>query len=272
MRHHGSCAEIVGIGPHDHIGWVYSGPAEFPALARDFLAAGAAMGERLMYVAEDPHASRLEGMDHLIDSGVLQVASIAEVYGASGVVHAAHQRAVFLQALAEAQAQGYEAIRVAADNTPLLSDEERFQAWLRWELVADKLMSENPVIGLCAFDRERVAIDRLRNTATLHPLLSSSSPVPQFRLYSDEGWLRAEGDLDTYAVQRIAWALPHLPFDTGVVIDLAVTTFLSSAVMQALYKIAQTGVRITIRGTAAATLPLRQGIRAHHPHLSFVVT
>ncbi|MBO2453615.1 MEDS domain-containing protein [Actinomadura barringtoniae] len=272
MRHHGTCAELVGIGPHDHIGWVYSGPDEFPALARDFLATGAAAGERLMYVAEDPNASRLEGMDHLIDSGVLTVASIAEVYGASGVVHAAHQRTVFLQALAEAQAEGYEAIRVAADNTPLLSNDERFRAWLRWEMVADQLMSKQPVIGLCAFDRERVDIDRLRNTATLHPLLSSSSPVPQFRLYSDEGELRAEGDLDTYAVQRITWALPHLPFDTGVIIDLAVTTFLSSAVMQALYKIAQTGIRVTIRGTAEATRALRQGISSHHPHLSFVVS
>lgn len=270
MRRNGTHVELIAMALHDHIGWVFSGRDQFAALAREFLAAGAATGERLIYVAEDPAPEGPGGLDHLIDAGVLQVASVEEIYGPSGIVDANRQHATFAQALAQARDEGYAGIRVAADNTPLLSDERRFQAWLRWELVADRFMSENPVIGLCAFDRERVDIDRLRHTATLHPLLSSTSPVPQFRLFADSGRLYAEGDLDTSAVHRIAGALPHLPLGTGVVIDLSVTTFLSNAAFLKLHDIAQTGIDVTIHGAAAATDPLMKIINSPHPHLDFV--
>jgi hypothetical protein len=33
MRHHGTRFELVGMQPHDHIGWVFSGPDQFAALA-----------------------------------------------------------------------------------------------------------------------------------------------------------------------------------------------------------------------------------------------
>jgi MEDS: MEthanogen/methylotroph, DcmR Sensory domain len=272
VRRNGIHVELIGMAPHDHIGWVFSGPHQFAALARRFLADGGSLGERLIYVAEDPAHDGPGGLDHLIEAGVLQVASVEEIYGPSGIVHAGRQRATFAEALAQAQADGYTGIRVAADNTPLLNGERRFQAWLEWELVADRFMSENRVTGLCAFDRERVDIDRLRHTATLHPLLSSTSPVPQFRLFAEDGTLHAEGDLDTSAVQRIAWALPHLPLGTGVAIDLEVTTFVSNAAFLRLHKIAQTGIDVTIRGAASATGPLMKIASSSHPHLSFVAS
>jgi hypothetical protein len=256
VRSKGTRIELIGMAPHDHIGWVFSGPDQFATLARRFLADGAVVGERLLYVVEDPAPDGPGGLDHLIDSGVLQVSSVEETYGASGVVDAVRQRAIFAQALAQAHAEGFTGIRVAADNTRLMTDDRRFQAWLRWELVADRFMSEYPVTGLCAFDRERVDIDRLRHTATLHPLLSSTSPVPQFRLFTDERTLYAEGDLDTSTVHRIAWALPHLPAGTGVVIDLEVTTFLSNAAVLALRRVAQTGVDVTISSAVAGPQPL----------------
>lgn len=270
MRHNGTHIELIGMAPHDHIGWVFSGHDQFATLAQKFLAEGVTLGERLIYVAAEPSLDGPGGMDDLIDAGVLQVSSVKEIYGPSGIVDAAHQRATFADALAQARAEGYAGIRVAADNTPLLTDERRFAAWLRWELVADRFMSENPVTGLCAFDREQVDIDRLRHTATLHPLLSSTSPVPQFRLFADNGSLYAEGDLDTSAVQRIAWALPHLPFGTRVVIDLEMTTFVSNAAFLNLHNIAQTGIDVTIRGAATATRPLMKIANSTTPHLSFV--
>lgn len=54
MRNHGSRFGLMRMGPHDHIGWIFSGPGEFAALAEPFLAEGAARNEQLMYVAEDP--------------------------------------------------------------------------------------------------------------------------------------------------------------------------------------------------------------------------
>ena len=187
--------------------WVFTGASEFSALAAPFLAEGAALGERLIYVAEDPDPADVAGLVNVADPGALQVASISEVYGSEGIVDPAGQLATFAAALAQALADGCTGIRVAADNTRLVADEEGLQAWVRWEIVADRFIAENQFTGLCAFNQESVDINRLRHLATLHPLSSASSPVPQFRLFSDAGMLCVEGQVDSFAVTQLWLAL-----------------------------------------------------------------
>ena len=241
--------------PHDHIGWVFAGQDEFEALAWPFLAEGAQLGERLMYVAADPGpaAARLGNM---LGSDAVRVASIAEVYGASGIVDATAQRATFAAALTEAQAEGYSGIRVAADNTPLVTDEVRLAAWLRWEITADRFMSEHPVTGLCAFDGGKVDINRLRHLATLQPLASAGGPAPQYRLFTDAGNLSVEGQIDSFAVSQFRLVLDVLPPKTGVLIDLMAATLTSRAPLAGLRRLAGTGVTVTLRGEPAALAEL----------------
>lgn len=248
MRDRGTRFECLRVRPHDHLAWVFSGSAAFVRLAEPFLAEGVALGERLMYVAADPNPAPLAGLAEVAGPRGLQVASIAEVYGPSGVVDASSQRATFAQALADALAEGYTGIRVAADNTPLVTDEVRLAAWIRWEIVADRFMSDNNVTGLCAFDSEKVAVDRLRHMASLHPLSSASSPVPQFRLFADTGQLRLEGEIDSFAVSQVRLALGALPAKTGVLIDLASATLRSRAALADLRNLGQSGVAVTIQG------------------------
>lgn len=107
-----------------------------------------------MFVADEPQPRNWP--QHLLDRGVLRVASTSEVYGAERTVDADRQRATFAEVLAEALAEGYTGIRVAADNTSLTVGPERLEAWARWEAVADQFLAENPVTGLCAFDRSRL--------------------------------------------------------------------------------------------------------------------
>ncbi|MEO3788040.1 MEDS domain-containing protein [Actinocorallia sp. B10E7] len=237
--------------PRDHIGWSFSGQDGLDALAGPFLAEGAARGERLMYVLAEPDPRAADRLDRWLDPGLVQVASIAEVYGASGIVDEVAQRATFTAALAEAQAQGCSGIRVAADNTPLVTDERRLAAWLRWELMADRFMSENRVTGLCAFDRGLVSMDRLRHLATLHPLSSADTPTPQYRLFSEAGTLRIEGTIDLFTIDQLRLALEVLPDDTAVVIDLDTATLTGSRPQAGLRRLAETGVSVTIRGLPA---------------------
>ncbi len=107
--------------PHDHIGWVFDGPAGFDALAAPFLAEGAERCERLMYIAADPDPAIVSGLGAAIGSHGVQVASIAEVYGATGVVDPSALLATFSAVFVDALAEGYRGIRVAADNTPLVT-------------------------------------------------------------------------------------------------------------------------------------------------------
>ena len=78
MRGHGTRFECLRLRRHDHIGWVFAGSSGFAAVAGPFLAEGAALGERLMYVAADPGPSAVAMLADVVGPDALQVASIAE--------------------------------------------------------------------------------------------------------------------------------------------------------------------------------------------------
>jgi len=248
VRNHGTRVELVRMRPHDHIGWVYAGPAAFAALARPFLEEGASRNERLLFVVEDPGAAEFSELVGVFDPEVLQVLSLVEVYGPSGVVDATRQRATFVGALNDALDQGYAGIRVAADNTTLVSSAERLEAWIRWELMADRMMAESRIIGLCGFDRERVAIDRLRHLATLHPLSSAAEPRPQFLLFAEEDGLYIEGEVDSFAVEHVWLALEVLPPKTRVVLDMTRAHLRGKTARASLGRLADAGVEVTVIG------------------------
>jgi hypothetical protein len=256
--------------PCDHIGWVYTGRDQFADLACEFLSEGWAFGQKLLYIAEDPEPDGPERLAATLPPGVLEVAAVTDIYGASGVIDAPAQRATFAEALAAALADGFTGICVAADNTPLVTDERRFRAWLGWELVADRFMAANPLTGLCAFDRERVEVDRLRHLATLHPLASSTSRQPQFRMFVDGETLRLEGILDSFAVQMLRRALEETPGYLDVVIDLRASMLMSAATVRGLDNLSRVGVDITIIGTPDATAPLAEALPSGDPALTFL--
>jgi hypothetical protein len=268
MRNRGARFECLRMRPHDHIGWVFAGPAEFAALARPFLAEGAERHEKLMYVAEDPGSAALASLDGLAGLDGFQVRSIAEVYGASGIVDLARQRATFSAALADAFAQGYTGIRVAADNTSLVTDDKRLKAWIEWEIAADRFIAENAVTGLCAFNRDKIDVNRLRHLATLHPLSSAASPVPQFRLFAGEGELCIEGEVDSFAVSQLWLALDVLPAKTAVRVDLSSARLRGGKAITALSGLAGTGVTVTIQGQRAAIHELRAAGLVAGEHLA----
>lgn len=245
MRSRGTRVELVWMRPHDHIGWVFSGADEFAEVAGPFLKEGLELGERLMFVAANPAEEAYEQLASSFAPNDLQVASIAEVYGASGIVDAAGQQATFAAALRQAIADGYRGIRVAADNTSLVQTPRRLAAWMHWELVADRFMSDNNVTGLCGFDRMAVDVDTLRHLVTLHPLSSAAEPVPQFRLFVDTGGLCLEGDVDNLAIDYLHRALSVLPKGTPAVVDVTRARPRDYAVKTGLGQLADAGVLLT---------------------------
>jgi hypothetical protein len=152
--------------PSGHVGWVFSGVSRFESRATTFLAEGAARGERQMFVVDNPVVEQWPM--ELVDGGELVIASVADIYGPDRMVAASSQRETFAGALADALSEGYTGIRVAADNSSLIDTPERLQAWLEWEEVADRFIAENPITGLCAFDRTRVDSATLSAVTAAH--------------------------------------------------------------------------------------------------------
>ena len=267
MRRHGMRCECLRMRPHDHIGWVFAGEAGFEELAGPFLAEGAARGELLMYIAEAPRPATAARLRDRYSSRVIRIVRTAEVYGESGIVDVDAQREMFAGVLSGALAAGFSGVRVAADNTPLVTDETRLAAWIRWEHGADRFTADHPITALCAFDRQRVDVNQLRHLATLHPLSSAAEAEPQFRMYSDDGALCLEGDVDSFAVGELPRALEALPADTGVLIDLSAATLMSRAPLTGLRRLAGDGIPVTIRGERKALDALTDDGLLPHPLL-----
>jgi hypothetical protein len=245
MRSSGNRVELVWMRPHDHIGWAFSGPDEFAEVAREFLQEGLELGEYLLFVAGNPDEDAYRRLARSFAPTELTVASIADVYGESGIVDANGQRATFAATLEQALAAGFTGIRVAADNSALVQTPERLKAWMQWELVADRFMAEHRVTGLCGFDRTAVNVDTLRHLVTLHPLSSAAEPVPQFRLFVDTKGLCLEGDIDDIALGHLRRALDILPKGTPAAVDVAGARARDGAVQAELRHLAAAGVLVT---------------------------
>jgi hypothetical protein len=162
-----------------HLAWAYTGPPESEGRAASFLVQGHLRGQRQIFIADDPAPRRWPR--RLIERGDLLLLSTAEVYGGSRTVDPASQRAAFEACLAEATALGYTGLRVAADNTALVSGPVRLEAWIRWEDEAERLMQEHPITGLCAFDRTRTDPTAIHTLMGLHPAVLQSRPPLEHR-------------------------------------------------------------------------------------------
>ncbi|MGN6791075.1 MAG: MEDS domain-containing protein [Streptosporangiaceae bacterium] len=252
--------EYLRMRTHDHMGCVFEGANEFAALAAPYLTEGAALGERLMYIAEDPRPEDMAQLATVVDAGQLQICSVAEVYGSSGTVDPPRQLATFMAVLDAAKAAGYTGLRVAADNTSLVGDEKPMKAWIQWETIADHTVAAKQITGLCAFNKEKVASAQLRQIASVHPLSSASGPVPDYRIFSDGDALHIEGRVDSYAITQLWLALETLPVRADVVVDLATARLMGPGVLAGLTQLCDCGIGLTIRGERSVIDELRDSL------------
>lgn len=124
--------------------------------------------------------------------------------------------------------------------------------------------------GLCAFDRHRVEVDQLRHLATLHPLVSASTPTPQFRLYAYDDAVWVSGLLDTFAVGQISHTLLSLPAKTPLVVDLDDVTVASDRVYSSLASLSESGIDVTVQGPETLVSAARRTITEERRNLHFV--
>lgn len=136
--------------PTGHFAWLFAGVTQFAGGATTFLAEGLSRGERAIFIADDPRPDLWPRS--LLARRALVVASTAEVYGPDRRVSAPGLRDLFAPTLEEALRAGQCGLRVALDASSLVRGPERLDAWMEWEEVADELMADNPVTGMCGFD------------------------------------------------------------------------------------------------------------------------
>ncbi|MDG6106185.1 MEDS domain-containing protein [Dactylosporangium aurantiacum] len=223
--------------PHEHRCVVFDDPEAFRRRCAAFLAAGLAAGERVLYVGADG-PQLVSGFGAAVERGQAQAVTVEALYPAGDAIDPPQQLAIIAEATRTALADGYRGLRVAADCTSLAGGAARTDAFARWEHLADRHISGNPVSGLCGFHRDRLSAPEIAAVACMHPVLEQVQ-VP-FRLYSaGDATFGAvlDGEIDMAAAALFVAALGRVeprPVDGEVLIDCRGLSFIDHRAMFAL--------------------------------------
>lgn len=229
-RRAGALDPDAGAGVSDHACWGYASDSERGELACAWLADGLRRGQRALYVAPGDRDALIEELAGIPDSagwlaaGSLGVIPSTEAYDLSVPIDADVQLAMYAGAVDQAAADGYEGVRVAADLTPLVADERRRPAHLRWEQVADRYVAEHPLAPLCLYDNRVIhGIDAI---VCVHPLQGPA--VEPFSVHGAGGDAAAlAGELDAFTAEVVAEVLGGLP-RTDRRIDVSALDFIDA--------------------------------------------
>ncbi len=255
MRRYAERHDLRGLEVHDHIAWAFDGHERFLSAVVPFLRDGLELDQRLLYVVDDPNPADLAELGDVAQlevTGALQIVRTEDVYGGVGHLSIDDQLATFGSAIEEARTDGFDGIRVAADNSALAADPEAFRRWLEWEHTADTFILQNRVTGLCAFDRQRLSPVALADLAALHPVLVDCEQLPPFRMFADDDALAVVGECDTFTAEQLYRLLDAVPRKGKLIVDLSATTFVDHQALLALSRLGGDGERrVTVRNPPA---------------------
>ncbi|SEF19999.1 MEDS: MEthanogen/methylotroph, DcmR Sensory domain [Amycolatopsis pretoriensis] len=202
-----------GSGPvRGHVCQGYRRRAEFTARARDFLAAGLAAGERVLYVAPGDEATLIAQLretgrfDAGLRRGAVLVSSVDSTYTTGTVVDPAGQVRLYAAATEEALAAGFTGLRVAADATSLVRTPAQLDAFARYEHLVDRYMAAHPMSAMCGYDLTELGDDAVAQLACMHPVAHEGATPFHLHGHAGAGTVAAlAGELDS-AVRRL-WPL-----------------------------------------------------------------
>jgi DNA-binding CsgD family transcriptional regulator len=162
-------------GPENHLALVYETPAEHLSAVIPYVRRGLEQNERVMYLADEHSPERLRtvfrnaGID--IDSAALTIHSAVEQYMPSGTFDV-EAMIDHLDELVETVTDGpYDRLRLTGEMTwALRSDAETLDRLVEYESQINHFYTaQEPVVGLCQYDRTKFDSDLLHAIIRSHP-------------------------------------------------------------------------------------------------------
>ena len=227
MRRHGPVPTAAGLGLHGHGCWIYADDLEFRAGALAFLKDGITLGQRLLYVRSgtvDKLRRDLDGLpdvERLLTAGRLRIMPLETAYAIGEPVDPVAQLTMFSTATSAALVDGYTGLRVVADVTQLVLDEELWAAHTHWESVADRYISKNPLAGLCCYDRRVLPDQIVGDLACVHRSSNGPPSLAPFRLFAGREGMSLAGEVDSFSADALRRLLTAATPPSGdVVLEL----------------------------------------------------
>jgi DcmR-like sensory protein len=204
VRAHGCIDEAGGLQADAHICWAFEDRQEFVDASLEYLTDGLRYGQRLAYVGSEPVAEQRERLAPLgdvggmIDTGTLLLFELSDLYRIGEPVDVEMQVAAYAAATDAALADGYTGLRVAAQATDLVAEPETWDAHVRWESTADRVLSPRSLSAFCGYQREALPPQLMSDLAAVHPAANQAAgPVP-FHLFGEDGGLVLTGEVDLF--------------------------------------------------------------------------
>lgn len=199
-------AAAGGPPPGTHLCWTYGDETAHDTSFLGYVTGGLDRGQQVLCfvpTATVDHTIKLI-RDEIVDAetafaaGHLAVSSAEEGYAPGGVFDPSARIAAFSDLADAAVADGYPAVRVFGDPTPVLEDPDVREQWPGYEVRVDLLLARKPLIGLCAFDVRHCAPSTMHAIDALHRdrrgFFAQDAP---FSLHADgTGGLCLSGEID----------------------------------------------------------------------------
>src|SRR5262249_36024888 len=116
-------------------------------------------------------------------TGQLYVSDVRHEYGVDVIEDPEERVAAFREMALTALEDGYDGVRVLADNTSLVRDSRSRDQWLAYERAVDDMVSGEPLIGVCLFDRRVLHDIAMSDLACVHGAHGPTVWPTTFRAY-----------------------------------------------------------------------------------------
>ncbi|WP_313693891.1 MEDS domain-containing protein [Halorarum halobium] len=190
-------------GPENHRALIYETRAEQLSAVVPFVRQGLERNERVMYVLdENSRADIVDALarggvdvDAALESGVLTFHSKADTYGRNDEFDAEEMIEYVDETAREViHDEGYDRFRITGEMTwALEEDTDTLDRIVEYEGKLNDYFPENPVIGLCQYDRTRFPADLLYDIVRAHPHQVYNATVTQnFAYLPPEEFFAAE--------------------------------------------------------------------------------
>jgi ABC-type transporter Mla MlaB component len=161
----GGCASrsLWHAEPGTHLCALYRGEAELEQVAATFVNSGLAAGDRVLYVAsERPSATVRTALEaHQVRTGPasaigqLVIRDFSAAYGQPGQMDLAEMESGFRAAARQARADGFGALRVAAEMGDFSRAVSSVEQLLEWERICTPMQHEEGITSVCQYDQRR---------------------------------------------------------------------------------------------------------------------
>lgn len=193
---------------------------------RAFLSEGLRRNERVWFIGDGSEVDLLgrlgDGFADRVCEGAVRVTPIAEAY--TGAVPPQRQVERFAESMQAALADGFTALRVAADSTALAN----LRNWNRYEHLVDRYMIGRPLIGLCGFHAGKLSAATVAELECLHPVTNTAEVGFRLTAHPAAHRLTLSGELDITGHDVLVRALDAAdlrPENGRVVMDIGQLRF-----------------------------------------------